>query len=125
LKYLEVHYDPYKKKVSGDFKWIAEDEEFYLVNEKVEDQKLLPNLKNLEISNQEKTPNLKDFIDEHQGFIDEIKRLDLNENEIVEHGEFTNLFIGDVEPDDLDKKIDEFIDKIENQYGTQQGVKMH
>ena len=83
LKYLEVHYDPYKKKVSGDFKWIAEDEEFYLVNEKVEDQKLLPNLKNLEISNQEKIPNLKDFIDEHQGFIDEIKRLDLNENEIV------------------------------------------
>ena len=31
LKYLEVHYDPYEKKVSGDFKWIAEDEEFFRV----------------------------------------------------------------------------------------------
>ena len=54
LKYLEVQYDPYEKKVTGDFQWIPEDEEFYLVDEQVEEQKLLPNLKELEISNHDK-----------------------------------------------------------------------
>ena len=83
LKYLEVHYDPYEKKVTGNFEWIEEDEEFYLVKDGIEEQKLLPNLKELEISNQEQRPNLSDFIEEHQGFISEIERLDLNENEIV------------------------------------------
>lgn len=83
LKYLEVHYDPYQKKVTGDFEWIAEDEEFYLVKKEIEDQKLRPNLKTLEIANQDQKANLNDFIKEHQGFIDEIKRLDLSENEIV------------------------------------------
>ena len=83
LKYLEVHYDPYEKKVTGNFEWIEEDEEFYLVKDGIEEQKLLPNLKELEISNQDQRPNLSDFIDEHQGFISEIERLDLSENEIV------------------------------------------
>ena len=54
LKYLEVQYDPYEKKVTGNFQWIPEDEEFYLVDEQVEEQKLLPNLKELEISNHDK-----------------------------------------------------------------------
>ena len=55
LKYLEVQYDPYEKKVTGNFQWIPEDEEFYLVDEQVEEQKLLPNLKELEISNMQNT----------------------------------------------------------------------
>ena len=83
LKYLEVQYDPYEKKVTGDFQWIPEDEEFYLVDEQVEEQKLLPNLKELEISNHDKKPSLNDFLKEHQGFIDERDRLNLSENEIV------------------------------------------
>ena len=83
LKYLEVQYDPYEKKVTGDFQWIPEDEEFYLVDEEVEEQKLLPNLKELEISNHDKKPSLNDFLNEHQGFIDERDRLNLSENEIV------------------------------------------
>ena len=83
LKYLEVQYDPYEKKVTGNFQWIPEDEEFYLVDEQVEEQKLLPNLKELEISNHDKKPSLNNFLDEHQGFIDERDRLNLSENEIV------------------------------------------
>ncbi|MDC3034538.1 hypothetical protein OA260_00365 [bacterium] len=83
LKYLEVQYDPYEKKVTGNFQWIPEDEEFYLVDEQVQEQKLLPNLKELELSNHDKKPSLNDFINEHQGFIDERDRLNLSENEIV------------------------------------------
>ena len=83
LKYLEVQYDPYEKKVTGNFQWIPEDEEFYLVDEQIEEQKLLPNLKELEISNHDKKPSLSDFLKEHQGFIDERDRLNLSENEIV------------------------------------------
>ena len=83
LKYLEVQYDPYEKKVTGNFQWIPEDEEFYLVDEQVQEQKLLPNLKELELSNHDKKPSLNDFITEHQGFIDERDRLNLSENEIV------------------------------------------
>ena len=83
LKYLEVQYDPYEKKVTGNFQWIPEDEEFYMVDEQVEEQKLLPNLKELEISNHDKKPSLNDFLNEHQGFIDERDRLNLSENEIV------------------------------------------
>lgn len=83
LKYLEVQYDPYEKKVTGNFQWIPEDEEFYLVDEQVQEQKLLPNLKELELSNHDKKPSLNDFISEHQGFIDESDRLNLSENEIV------------------------------------------
>ena len=83
LKYLEVQYDPYEKKVTGNFQWIPEDEEFYLVNEQVQEQKLLPNLKELELSNHDKKPSLSDFVSEHQGFIDERDRLNLSENEIV------------------------------------------
>ncbi len=83
LKYLEVQYDPYEKKVTGNFQWIPEDEEFYLVDEQVQEQKLLPNLKELELSNHDKKPSLNDFISEHQGFIDERDRLNLSENEIV------------------------------------------
>ena len=83
LKYLEVQYDPYEKKVTGNFQWIPEDEEFYMVDEQVEEQKLLPNLKELEISNHDKKPSLNDFLSEHQGFIDERDRLNLSENEIV------------------------------------------
>jgi len=83
LKYLEVQYDPYEKKVTGNFQWIPQDEEFYMVDEQVEEQKLLPNLKELEISNHDKKPSLNDFLSEHQGFIDERDRLNLSENEIV------------------------------------------
>ena len=53
LKYLEVHYDPYNNEVSGDFEWIPEDEEFYLIDNLVDEQKLYPKLKTLEISNQD------------------------------------------------------------------------
>ena len=83
LKYLEVHYDPYNNEVSGDFEWIPEDEEFYLIDNLVDEQKLYPNLKTLEISNQDQIAKLTDFINEHQGFIDERNRLNLSENEIV------------------------------------------
>ena len=60
LKYLEVQYDPYEKKVTGNFQWIPQDEEFYMVDEQVEEQKLLPNLKELEISNHDKKIANKD-----------------------------------------------------------------
>lgn len=83
LKYLQVNYDPYEMEVSGNFEWIKKDEEFYLVNQNLEDLKRTPNLKTLEISNQDQKPNIENFNDEHQGFLNEIKRLDLNENEIV------------------------------------------
>lgn len=46
LKYLEVQYDPYEKKVTGNFTWIPEDEEFYLVNEEIENQNCYQILKN-------------------------------------------------------------------------------
>ena len=37
----------------------------------------------MEISNHDKKPSLNDFLNEHQGFIDERDRLNLSENEIV------------------------------------------
>ena len=70
LKYVEVRYNPFVKKVTGDFEWIAEDEEFYLVDEKEEKNDNAPDLIDLSISNQEQKPGLEDFIAEHQGFLD-------------------------------------------------------
>jgi len=83
LKYLEVNYNPYEKKVTGNFEWIPKDKEFYLLDEQVLDKKNTPNLKELEISNQDNIPVITDFISQHQGFIDERERLNLSEKEIV------------------------------------------
>ena len=83
LKYLEVLYNPHEKKVDTNFEWDSRDEEFNLLNEQVLAQKKIPNLFKLEISNQDDIPNINEFILQHQGFIDEIERLNLSEKEIV------------------------------------------
>jgi hypothetical protein len=53
LKYVEVVYNPFIKKVKGDFEWIPEDEEFYLIDEKEEKKDNAPDLIELGVSNQE------------------------------------------------------------------------
>ena len=83
LKYLEVIYNPFTKSVSGDFEWIPEDEEFYLIDEKEEKKENAPDLIALGISNQEQKPRLNDFIVEHQGFLDVMERKNLKDSEIV------------------------------------------
>lgn len=83
LKYLEVLYNPHEKKVDTNFEWDSRDEEFNLLNEQALAQKKIPNLFKLEISNQDEIPNINEFILQHQGFIDEIERLNLSEKEIV------------------------------------------
>lgn len=83
LKYMEVRYNPFIKKVSGDFEWIPEDEEFYLIDEKEEKDNNAPNLIELGISNQEQKPALEDFPAEHQGFLDVMESKNLKESEIV------------------------------------------
>ena len=83
LKYVEVRYNPFVKKVTGDFEWIAEDEEFYLIDEKEEKNDNAPNLIQLNISNQEQKPGLDDFTSEHQGFLDVIESKNLKESEII------------------------------------------
>tara|TARA_B100001059_G_scaffold42834_1_gene34676 strand:- start:11736 stop:12596 length:861 start_codon:yes stop_codon:yes gene_type:complete len=83
LKYLEVIYNPFVKKVKGDFEWIAEDEEFYLVDEKEEKKDNAADLIELGISNQEQKPGLKNFVSEHQGFLDVMERKNLKDSEIV------------------------------------------
>ena len=77
LKYLEVLYNPHEKKVDTNFEWDSRDEEFNLLNEQALAQKKIPNLFKLEISNQDDIPNINEFILQHQGFIDEIERLNL------------------------------------------------
>ena len=83
LKYLEVIYNPFVKKVKGDFEWIAEDEEFYLVDEKEEIKDNAANLIELGISNQEQKPGLENFVSEHQGFLDVMEQKNLKDSEIV------------------------------------------
>ena len=83
LKYVEVIYDPFVKKAKGDFEWIPEDEEFYLIQEKEEKKDNQPDLIELTISNQEQKPALGDFVTEHQGFLDVMERKNLKESEIV------------------------------------------
>lgn len=83
LKYLEVLYNPHEKKVDTNFEWDSRDEEFNLLNEQALAQRKIPNLFKLEISNQDDIPNINEFILQHQGFIDEIERLNLSEKEIV------------------------------------------
>ena len=83
LKYLEVLYNPHEKKVDTNFEWDSRDEEFNLLNEQALAKKKIPNLFKLEISNQDDIPNINEFILQHQGFIDEIERLNLSEKEIV------------------------------------------
>ena len=83
LKYLEVIYNPFTKKVKGDFEWIPEDEEFYLIDEKEEKKSNAADLIELGISNQEQKPGLGDFVSEHQGFLDVMERKNLKESEIV------------------------------------------
>lgn len=83
LKYLQVFYDPHEKKVDSYFEWDPRDEEFNLLEDQVLAQKKIPNLKKLEISNQDNIPDINDFILQHQGFIDERERLNLSEKEIV------------------------------------------
>lgn len=83
LKYVEVRYNPFVKKVTGDFEWIPEDEEFYLIDEKEEKEDNAPDLKELGISIQEQKPSLEDFTTEHQGFLDVIERKNLKDSEIV------------------------------------------
>ena len=83
LKYLEVIYNPFVKKVKGDFEWIAEDQEFYLVDEKEEKKDNAADLIELGISNQEQKPGLENFVSEHQGFLDVMERKNLKDSEIV------------------------------------------
>ena len=83
LKYVEVMYNPFTKKVKGDFEWIQEDEEFYLIDEKEEKKSNAADLIELGISNQEQKPGLGDFVSEHQGFLDVMERKNLKESEIV------------------------------------------
>ena len=83
LKYVEVIYNPFVKKVKGDFEWIAEDEEFYLVDEKEEKKNNAADLIELGIYNQEQKPGLENFVSEHQGFLDVMERKNLKDSEIV------------------------------------------
>ena len=83
LKYVEVIYNPFVKKVKGDFEWIAEDEEFYLVDEKEEKKDNAADLIELGIYNQEQKPGLENFVSEHQGFLDVMERKNLKDSEIV------------------------------------------
>ena len=83
LKYVEVIYNPFIKKVKGDFEWIPEDEEFYLIDEKEEMKDNAADLNELGISNQEEKPGLQNFVSEHQGFLDVMERKNLKDSEIV------------------------------------------
>jgi hypothetical protein len=83
LKYVEVMYNPFVKKVKGDFEWIPEDEEFYLIDEKEEKKDNSADLIELGISNQEQKPGLDDFVSEHQGFLDIMEQKNLKDSEIV------------------------------------------
>ena len=83
LKYVEVIYNPFIKKVKGDFEWIPEDEEFYLIDEKEEKKDNAADLNELGISNQEEKPGLQNFVSEHQGFLDVMERKNLKDSEIV------------------------------------------
>ena len=83
LKYVEVRYNPFVKKVTGDFEWIPEDEEFYLIDEKEEKKDNAADLNELRISNQEEKPGLQNFVSEHQGFLDVMERKNLKDGEIV------------------------------------------
>ena len=83
LKYVEVMYNPFIKKVKGDFEWIPEDEEFYLIDEKEEKKDNAADLNELGISNQEEKPGLQNFVSEHQGFLDVMERKNLKDSEIV------------------------------------------
>ena len=83
LKYVEVIYNPFIKKVKGDFEWIPEDEEFYLIDEKEEKKDNAADLNELGVSNQEEKPGLQNFVSEHQGFLDVMERKNLKDSEIV------------------------------------------
>jgi hypothetical protein len=83
LKYVEVIYNPFVKKVKGDFEWIPEDEEFYLVDEKEKKKDNAADLIELGISNQEQKPGLGNFVSEHQGFLDVMEQKNLKDSEIV------------------------------------------
>ena len=83
LKYVEVIYNPFIKKVKGDFEWIPEDEEFYLIDEKEEKKDNAADLNELGISNQEEKTGLQNFVSEHQGFLDVMERKNLKDSEIV------------------------------------------
>ena len=83
LKYVEVRYNPFLKKVAGDFVWIPEDEEFYLIDEKEKKKDNGPDLLELNIANMEQKPVITDFVSEHQGFIDVMESKGLNATEIV------------------------------------------
>ena len=83
LKYVEVIYNPFIKKVKGDFEWIPEDEEFYLIDEKEEKKDNAADLNVLGISNQDEKPGLQNFVSEHQGFLDVMERKNLKDSEIV------------------------------------------
>ncbi len=83
LKYVEVIYNPFIKKVKGDFEWIPEDEEFYLIDEKEEKKDNAADLNELRISNQDEKAGLQNFVSEHQGFLDVMERKNLKDSEIV------------------------------------------
>ena len=83
LKYVEVRYNPYLKRVAGDFVWIPEDEEFYLIDEKEKKKDKGPDLLELNIANQEQKSVISDFVSEHQGFLDIMESKGLKTSEIV------------------------------------------
>ncbi|MEK9603352.1 MAG: hypothetical protein VW127_02895 [Flavobacteriaceae bacterium] len=103
LKYLEVTYNPFTKKVNGDFEWIPEDEEFYLVDDKKEKDENKPDYVALGIANQDQKAGLEKFITEHQGFLDVMERKNLKEDEIVplnvnEINKVIRAFVGSTYP---------------------------
>ncbi len=81
LKYLEVIYNPFTDKVSSNFKWFSDDEEFYAQEE--ENKTKDPDLESLKIANQDQKANIPVFVNEHEGFIEELKIRELSEDEII------------------------------------------
>jgi hypothetical protein len=103
LSTTKIFHYPFTKKVNGDFEWIPEDEEFYLVDDKKEKDENKPDYVALGIANQDQKAGLEKFITEHQGFLDVMERKNLKEDEIVplnvnEINKVIRAFVGSTYP---------------------------
>jgi len=81
LKYLEVIYNPFSGKITSNFRWFSEDEEFFALEE--ENKTKDPDLEALKIANQDQKANIPSFVSEHEGFIEELQIRELSEDEII------------------------------------------
>lgn len=81
LKYLEVIYNPFSGKITSDFEWFAEDEEFFTVEK--ENKTKDPDLESLKIANQDQKATITSFVNEHEGFLEELRIRQLSEDEII------------------------------------------